>query len=622
MPVKKISDAPANIRELDGVKLTLGQINSILETYDAIKDDDDVDSPMAVAIAQFKKTHHVSGDKWVKNKKSGEAAASMIDIDNLDKYIVIQTGGVSVDDVEDLREFDHDFGHGIYALFSDEQESIIAFAFEPTVWDEQTAGAWVKEAKKKNFSATQFLATVWKFAMSLVGASTDQSKPKFARGYQETREILEKALEERYATRDPKTDVVHYPWVIDFGPTTVIFEMDGEELVGTYTIGEDDEVIISDVEKAEKGWKREDGSPIVLHSFDVHLGSGEEAEPDEDDGLIWKEIIHPGKWFKVDTGRIIEITKEIIEAAYEAWEAGFPKYISVPTDSHHEDAGGDVPPESNRGFVRKLKMIGDRLFGGFQFTDPEVAYDVQVGNIADCSVSLIPNLIHPETGDKLPWVLQHVLLTNDPLVQDLAPFGVAASSAEGQAVVVSYQTYEEASDMAKKDEHTQDTPAPDAVQLSAEDKATLEALRGLNLTADEIRTMADERQAVRKKARDLEITRIIRAMEGKEAHEGVTQVEGYRHAPAICAAVEKVLKEQPEALSLSANDEGGTGLDAVVLEIVNAIPEEGRVKLSLGSGDEEPAGNRLPEDGDETLQAGDKEPTDEQIDALEEELGL
>jgi hypothetical protein len=556
----------------------------------------------------------------------------MIDVENLDKYIVVQTGSVSIDDVEDLREFDHDFGHGIYALFSDEQESIIAFAFEPTVWDEQTAGEWVKQAKQKNFSALEILASFLGSAFKMLFRSKESASqnaqrkqkdsPVWARGYQETREILERAIEEEYARRDPVTDIVDYPWVIDFGPTTVIFEADGETWVGVYVISADDTVSISSVEKAEKGWKREDGSPILLHSFDVHLGSGEDAEPDEDDGLIWKEIIHPGKWFKVDTGRVIEITKEIIEAAYAAWEAGFPKYISVPTDSHHEDQGGDVPPESNRGFVRKLKMIGDRLFGGFQFTDPEVAYDVQVGNIADCSVSLIPNLVHPKTGDKLPWVLQHVLLTNDPLVQDLAPFGVAASSTEGQAVVVSYQSCEEVNDMRKQDEHTQDTPAPDAVQLSAEDKATLEALHGLNLTADEIRTMADERQAVRKKARDLEITRIIRAMEGKEAHDGVTQVEGYRHAPAICAAVEKVLKEQPEALSLSANDEGGTGLDAVVLEIVNAIPEEGRVKLSLGSGDEEPAANRHPEDNDPTLQAEATEPTEEQIDALEKEIGL
>ena len=54
MPVKKISDAPANIRELDDVKLTLAQINKVLEIYDALKAQKKVKNPMAVAIGQFK----------------------------------------------------------------------------------------------------------------------------------------------------------------------------------------------------------------------------------------------------------------------------------------------------------------------------------------------------------------------------------------------------------------------------------------------------------------------------------------------------------------------------------------------------------------------------------------
>ena len=82
-----------------------------------------------------------------------------------------------------------------------------------------------------------------------------------------------------------------------------------------------------------------------------------------------------------------------------------------------------MPAESNRGFVQKLKLIGERLFGGFKFTDPEVGYGVNVGNIADVSIFLNPNVIHPETGEKFPWTLEHVLLTNNPLAQDLAPFG-------------------------------------------------------------------------------------------------------------------------------------------------------------------------------------------------------
>ena len=74
MPVKKISDAPANIRELDDVKLTLAQINKVLEIYDALKAQKKVKNPMAVAIGQFKKSYHVSGGKWVKNEEEATTA--------------------------------------------------------------------------------------------------------------------------------------------------------------------------------------------------------------------------------------------------------------------------------------------------------------------------------------------------------------------------------------------------------------------------------------------------------------------------------------------------------------------------------------------------------------------
>lgn len=71
MPYSKISDAPENVRKLDGVKLTLSQINWIARVADGIPEDS-VDSPWAVAIAQFKKAHKKKDDKWVKKSKDEE----------------------------------------------------------------------------------------------------------------------------------------------------------------------------------------------------------------------------------------------------------------------------------------------------------------------------------------------------------------------------------------------------------------------------------------------------------------------------------------------------------------------------------------------------------------------
>jgi len=607
MPVDKISDAPANIKELDEVKLSLAQINWILRVYDALKEEAKVKNPMATAISQFKKSYKIDGDKWVKKEKT--ASASMVDLDRLDRYRIILAGSTTVDQVDDLRELEGDFGPGVYLLWSDEQQSVIAFAFEPALYSEAEAQEWVRKAMEEPTAAS-----AWNVAMKALSAAFDSALAGVIRAlsrqepveqggeglesFGKIRRLVEQAISDKY---QPADDRDPWPWVIDIGTNgQAIAEIEGKRYLISYSVDASENVTLSEPEPVDETWVREDGSPVTLHAFDVHLGDGDEA--DEDDGLIWKELIHPGKWHKTDSGNIIEITADMIAEVFRAWKAGLPKLISVPTDSHHNHTGGVVPVESNRGFVQKLKMIGDKLFGGFKLTDPEVGYGVQVGNIADCSVYLNPDLIHPETGEQFGWVLEHVLLTNSPLVQDLNPFGAVpvGASADGQRYVESYQQITEVDEMTEVQNQVQDTP-PDAVTFSAADAAAFEGFKALGLTAEDVQAMIAERESVQQKARDLEITRVIRALEAVEEHDDVAQVDGYRHYPVVCAAVEKALRERPKALALSANEDGVTDIDAMVLEIVNAIPQEGR--LALQARDAAPAGRK--EHDDPTLETGD-----------------
>jgi len=431
------------------------------------------------------------------------------------------------------------------------------------------------------------------------------------RSFDEIRRLVEQALDDQYDATG-EDDLKQYPWIVEIGTSVVIFDIEGQRYAVTYQIDASDQVTLGEATLVDEQWVRKiDGAPVMLHAFAMKLGAGDEAD-EGDDELTWKEIIHPGKWFKSDTGREVECTADMIKEVFRAWQAGLPKLISVPTDSHHDYTGGLVPAESNRGFVETLKLIGDRLFGGFKFTDPEVGYGVGVGSIADVSVYLQPSVFHPDSGEKFEWALEHVLLTNAPLAQDLAPFGdvpVGASSGEGRCVVQFYQQKtEEVNEMGKdvKD------PQEGAVTLSAEDAVTLAGFKGLGLSVTDVEAMVAERDQVRQKARDLEITKMVRALEAQEEHAGVVQVDGRRHYPVVCVAMEKALREQPAGLALSANDEGQTGLDAVVLEIVNAIPAEGRMAMDAGDG---PSGSKNPDDS--TLISGpDAEPSDEQIDQL------
>lgn len=79
MPVSQISDAPDSIKELaakaggdEKVKLSLSQVNWILERYDAMKSAEekgDIDSAMAVAISQFRQAFEVKDGKWAEKPK-------------------------------------------------------------------------------------------------------------------------------------------------------------------------------------------------------------------------------------------------------------------------------------------------------------------------------------------------------------------------------------------------------------------------------------------------------------------------------------------------------------------------------------------------------------------------
>ena len=374
-------------------------------------------------------------------------------------------------------------------------------------------------------------------------------------------------------------------------------------------------------------------APGNLVALAVALGPATPAEAGEGDGLIWKEIIHPGTWFKTDSGRQIEVTPEIIDEALRAFEAGFPKHISVPVDSHHAATRGVVPPDRNRGFVRKLvKRDGHRVFGGFDLRDASIAAGVKDGTVADCSVYLQPNVTHPETGQKFAWALRHVLLTNDPLVQDLGEFGaLPATSTDGALVVDYYRPAPEAYFQNPTEQTREEDTMPRAQQegyaLNDGDEIVLSGaaaeeyaqLAGLGLSAArimELAALAEREAEIKRKARAIEVTRITRALEGLDEHPAVVQIAGRRHYPVVIEALAEALEAVPDALALDAGNDGATAIDAAMLAIVNAIPAEGRLPVEQPRANAERQRKPVAADGQER---GDV--TDEQVDTFLAKVG-
>jgi hypothetical protein len=93
MPYKKLSEA--RIKKLDGVDLTLSQVNAIVAQADAIGGD----FGWPTAISKFKKSHSIKGDAWVESAEKKEVQ---------DVYIEKEADGrwkittVSTADVKDL----------------------------------------------------------------------------------------------------------------------------------------------------------------------------------------------------------------------------------------------------------------------------------------------------------------------------------------------------------------------------------------------------------------------------------------------------------------------------------------------------------------------------------------
>lgn len=87
MPYAKLSDAPANIRELDDVALTLAQVNWIANVAEGL-DPDKVKNVWAVAIGQFKKSFVKRNGKWVKRETEEKRMSISESVRSLAKWLL------------------------------------------------------------------------------------------------------------------------------------------------------------------------------------------------------------------------------------------------------------------------------------------------------------------------------------------------------------------------------------------------------------------------------------------------------------------------------------------------------------------------------------------------------
>lgn len=169
-----------------------------------------------------------------------------------------------------------------------------------------------------------------------------------------------------------------------------------------------------------------------------------EMEFSDDDGFVVKEILRTGEWPKTPGVRGIinapmKIVKEGASSAkdrivslqelVESFKNKAYQYVTIPLSDDQKDHKNLT--NLNTGYVKDL-FIEDKpngvsvLKAKMHFTEPDVREKVVRGSIPDVSAGVYFDIERPD-GKKFGSAVNHVVLTKQPFIDGLNPFGVLAS---------------------------------------------------------------------------------------------------------------------------------------------------------------------------------------------------
>lgn len=190
--------------------------------------------------------------------------------------------------------------------------------------------------------------------------------------------------------------------------------------------------------------------------------SEDELSVSEDEDYIWKTVLRTGQWAltpgmsgtqrkplivvrdgKSDTGNNVISLAEI----EEAFNDGAFEHVTVPLATNVNDGDHADIARNNTGFVRKLKIVEEdgvaKLKAAFDFTEPDIKERVMRGTIPNTSAGILYDFVRKSDAKKFPVAMGHVALTHRPWIDEMEPFGIAASD-DGNAQIASFEQVPEA----------------------------------------------------------------------------------------------------------------------------------------------------------------------------------
>jgi len=156
-----------------------------------------------------------------------------------------------------------------------------------------------------------------------------------------------------------------------------------------------------------------------------------EAEPFKSMGLarFRKELIRTGQWRHPAGDFTLEVTPERMRAWLERFQEMKRDGMRVPVPYGHSYDSRD-----NAGFLEDLEVEDDRLFGILNIPKEEDWRKIG-STIKDVSVSINPDFVGG-SGKSYSEVIEHVALTNYPVVAGQSDFQMVAAHEGGEDVEV------------------------------------------------------------------------------------------------------------------------------------------------------------------------------------------
>lgn len=204
----------------------------------------------------------------------------------------------------------------------------------------------------------------------------------------------------------------------------------------------------------------------MLQLSQIFLSEGK-LELSEEDGLIWKTVLRTGEWAAAPTpdGKPLVVVRDgasdtkqnliSLSEIVEAFNDGAFEHVTVPLATNVMEGDHADIARNNTGFIKALKIVDEggisKLKAGFEFTEPDIKERVERGTIPNTSVGIVYDFVRKSDAKKYATALSHVALTHRPVIDQMEPFGIAASD-DGKTEVTSFTPVEPNEDEWKDSE--------------------------------------------------------------------------------------------------------------------------------------------------------------------------